>query len=335
MRLTPRKVKEVMHVEKPFFSIVVPVYNVKDYLMECVGSVLRQDFSNYECILVDDGSTDGSGELCDEMVRRDERLRVYHQENRGLSAARNRGMQVAGGTYILFLDSDDFFAESNFLSMLAAGGRNADVVLFNYARFTDRLLPSILHFPQEPLLEEKDAFLLDLVSRNVYTSSAWNKAVRCDFLRKTGIQFEIGTLSEDIAWSAAIMLEARSWAVVPDCTYAYRVRNGSITRTISLAHVQMQLRIISKLVEEGTSLLGTMREAYFGYVSFQYCALLINIRMCRPSPDLVCLEKVRDMDWLLQYDTNRTVKLIHRVYRRLGFRATSWLLLIYFKLFCK
>ena len=87
-----------MHNESPFFSIIVPVYNVKDYLMECIGSVLCQDFSNYECILVDDGSTDGSGELCEEMVRRDDRLRVYHQENRGLSAARNRGMQVAGGT---------------------------------------------------------------------------------------------------------------------------------------------------------------------------------------------------------------------------------------------
>lgn len=335
MRLTSRKVKEVMHIEKPFFSIIVPVYNVKDYLMECIESVLCQDFSNYECILVDDGSTDGSGELCDEMVRRDKRLRVYHQENRGVSAARNRGMQMAGGTYILFLDSDDFFAESNFLSMLAAGCRNADVVLFNYARFTDRLLPPLLHFPQEPLLEEKDAFLLDLVSRNVYTSSAWNKAVRCDFLRKTGIQFEIGTLSEDIAWSAAIMLEARSWAVVPGCTYAYRVRNGSITHTISLTHVQMQLRIILKLVEDGTSLLGTMREAYFGYVSFQYCALLINIRLCRPSPGPAYLEKIRDMDWLLQYDTNRTVKLIHRVYQHLGFRATSWLLLVYFKIFCK
>lgn len=327
--------KKAMNIEKPFFSIIVPVYNVQNYLAECIRSVLCQDFGDYECILVDDGSTDGSGELCEEMARRDKRLRVYHQENRGLSAARNRGVQVAGGTYILFLDSDDFFAKPNFLSMLAAGCRNADVVLFNYARFTNHLLSPLLHFPQEPLLEEKGIFLLDLVNRNVYTSSACNKAVRRDFLMETGIRFEIGTLSEDIAWNAAIMLEAKSWAIVSDCVYAYRVRNGSITHTISLTHVQMQLRIILKLVEDGTSLLGTMREAYFGYVSFQYCALLINIRLCRPSPGPAYLEKIRDMDWLLQYDTNRTVKLIHRVYQHLGFRATSWLLLVYFKIFCK
>ena len=86
------------------FTIVIPVYNVIEYLSQCVQSVLSQEFYNYEIILVDDGSTDGSGERCDELARHDNRIRVIHQENQGLSAARNTGICAAGGKYVIFLD---------------------------------------------------------------------------------------------------------------------------------------------------------------------------------------------------------------------------------------
>ena len=91
-----------------FFSVIIPVYNVGDYLRECVQSVLSQDFASYEIILVDDGSTDGSGLLCDEFAKTDFRVQAVHQENQGQSAARNHGLQIASGKYILFLDRDDF-----------------------------------------------------------------------------------------------------------------------------------------------------------------------------------------------------------------------------------
>lgn len=91
------------------FTIVIPVFNVIEYLSQCVQSVLSQEFYNYEIILVDDGSTDGSGERCDELARHDNRIRVIHQENQGLSAARNTGICAAGGKYVIFLDSDDYW----------------------------------------------------------------------------------------------------------------------------------------------------------------------------------------------------------------------------------
>lgn len=84
------------------FTIVIPVFNVIEYLSQCVQSVLSQEFYNYEIILVDDGSTDGSGERCDELARHDNRIRVIHQENQGLSAARNTGICAAGGKYVIF-----------------------------------------------------------------------------------------------------------------------------------------------------------------------------------------------------------------------------------------
>ena len=92
---------------KPLVSIIVPVYQVKNYVGECVESLLRQTYTNLEILLVDDGSTDGSGAICDEYARGDNRIRVIHQENQGLSSARNTGLDQAKGEYVAFVDSDD------------------------------------------------------------------------------------------------------------------------------------------------------------------------------------------------------------------------------------
>ena len=91
------------------FSIIVPVYNVEKYLEECVSSILKQDFTDYEVILVDDGSTDSSGIMCDEIAKTHRNFKVVHQQNSGVSVARNIGLSTALGEYIIFLDSDDFF----------------------------------------------------------------------------------------------------------------------------------------------------------------------------------------------------------------------------------
>lgn len=319
---------------KAFFSIIIPVYNVQDYLKECVESVLRQDFSDFEIILVDDGSTDDSGVLCDELALKDSRIRVVHQKNQGLSGARNSGLRLAEGRYVLFLDSDDFYPQSDFLRKLQENCKDQDVVCFNYARFTDRLLPNMISYPENSGLSG-DALWLELVRRNAYQSSACIKVVKRSLLTENDITFEIGTISEDIEWSAKVMRAAQGIAIVPDCVYAYRVRQGSITKTISPKHIRMQYRIVNRLASEKVQGSPCFREAYNGYVAFQYCTILINARLCKPKVEREELQKIRELSWLLQHDTNRLVKLIHIVYRVLGFEITSWLLLIYFKLFCK
>ena len=101
-------------------SIIVPVYNVRPYLEQCICSIIGQSYRDWECILVDDGSTDGSGELCDELAHEDERLIVLHQENQGVSAARNHGLSICKGEYICFIDSDDWVAP-DYLSHLLSG----------------------------------------------------------------------------------------------------------------------------------------------------------------------------------------------------------------------
>ena len=119
-------------------SVIIPVYNVEDYLAECIDSVLGQSYTDYEIILVDDGATDSSGRMCDEYARKDSRIRVIHQENGGLSAARNTGLRAAWGKYIYFLDSDDYIAPSALEHLAAlAEKEQADVVFFDGYTFFD------------------------------------------------------------------------------------------------------------------------------------------------------------------------------------------------------
>ena len=108
-------------------SVIIPVYNVECYLDECIQSVVDQTYSDWECIIVDDGSTDESGDICDEWVKKDKRIRVVHQENRGVSRARNRGIEEAKGEYIVFVDSDDTIGVEHLCQL--ANAEDADLVV--------------------------------------------------------------------------------------------------------------------------------------------------------------------------------------------------------------
>ena len=120
---------------KPLVSIIVPVYQVVDYVGVCVESLLRQTYKNLEILLVDDGSTDGSGEICDEYANRDNRIRVIHQENQGLSAARNTGLDQALGEYVAFVDSDDAVLPDFIETLYDLADRyQADIVACAYER---------------------------------------------------------------------------------------------------------------------------------------------------------------------------------------------------------
>ena len=122
----------------PFFSIIIPVYNVKQYLGKCLKSVLSQSFGDFECILVDDGSKDGSSELCDELACQDTRIRVVHKENEGVAIARNTGICMARGDFLMFLDSDDTLS-TGILEMSAQKLKQtgSDILVFGYQRVTN------------------------------------------------------------------------------------------------------------------------------------------------------------------------------------------------------
>ena len=143
----------------PFFSVIVPVYNVEKYLKECVDSILGQSFSDFELILVDDGSPDNCPAICDEYAKKDEHVKVIHKPNGGVSSARNAGIQMARGEYILFCDSDDFYLDTAFEKIhYNLIQFNADILCFGIRKETGNGLVDIL--PKEYRGEIDDEMLL-------------------------------------------------------------------------------------------------------------------------------------------------------------------------------
>ena len=117
-------------------SVIVPVYNVQKYLDQCVESVLKQTYTDFEVILVDDGSTDNSGKMCDDWAQKDDRIKVVHQKNQGLSGARNTGIDTSEGEYLVFVDSDDLIAENMFSTLMPMmTDENLDAVWCTFNRF--------------------------------------------------------------------------------------------------------------------------------------------------------------------------------------------------------
>ena len=122
---------------KHFLSIIVPVYNVSNYLCDCLDSIISQSYSDFECILVDDGSTDGSGSICDDYAERDSRIRVFHKENGGVSSARNLGLDNALGEWVYFVDSDDQVLPDGLQTMVDCISDEVDIVLAGYKRYDE------------------------------------------------------------------------------------------------------------------------------------------------------------------------------------------------------
>ena len=168
-------------------SVIIPVYRVESYLAECVDSVLGQNYPSFEVILVDDGSPDRCGTICDEYARRDHRVKVIHKENGGLSDARNAGLAVASGDYVLFLDSDDYWKDSGVLGRLAEriSLTNADLLNFSYQKYYEDTGKSESYFsetqamPHPLALPEQLGWLTD---RGLYIASACNKMIRRELL---------------------------------------------------------------------------------------------------------------------------------------------------------
>ena len=211
------------------FSVVIPAYNVAEYLEKCVASVRAQTCADWEVLLVDDGSTDGiTGALCDALRQGDDRIRVIHQENGGLGAARNTGLEAARGEYLVFLDSDDYLAPHMLEALRQRiGATHCDLYTFGF--FVDRDGDtSERHLDDLPM---ETPFTLAEYPRLLLASpNAWNRVYRRAFFLDSGVRYPGRVWFEDIRTTMKLFALAQSIEAVPEAFYYYVVRQGSITR---------------------------------------------------------------------------------------------------------
>ena len=216
---------------KDLVSIIVPVYNVKDYLEKCVLSIINQTYKNIEIILVDDGSTDGCGALCDDLLKKDKRISVIHQNNGGLSDARNKGIDNSSGKYIMFIDSDDYI-ENNMVEVLYNGiiKNKGDIAICNF--YKNRNGKDIKHlFGNKSFIVEDDSKYKYLC--NIYaarTVVSWNKIYKRNLF--DDIRFPKGMIHED-QWIITDLLKKSKKIIylMDEYLYHYVKRSNSIMGT--------------------------------------------------------------------------------------------------------
>lgn len=214
----------------PMISVIVPIYNVEKYLRACIDSILTQTYKNLEIILVDDGSSDGCGAICDEYKEKDQRITVIHQKNRGLSGARNAGIDIAQGQYIGFIDSDDTIEPQMFEILLNNMRKNGAKISICGRKIVDEsgniTEPKYIH-KKKMVLDGKSA-IIEMNSHKSFDMSACDKLY--DITLWTDIRYPEGKLSEDFFVIFHLLDKAQKIVWTPEPLYKYLQRNNSISR---------------------------------------------------------------------------------------------------------
>lgn len=309
-------------------SFIIPVYKVEQYLQTCVASVLDQTYKDIELILVDDGSPDNCPKLCDEIALADNRVKVLHKENGGLSSARNEGLKLATGEYVIFLDSDDWWSDGTALERIAAKIDlcSPDVILFGgskYYTLDDKYKGNSVHLNA---FENKGIVDIEqLMCHSAFLACAWDKVVKRSVLVDNDIEFRIGQLSEDIEWCCKLLLLDLKYAVVTGDIHVYRQQNStSITANISnknLRDIKHVIEKYSQLAKDGHC------EPLLHFLSLEYLLWLVITPFLKGEEGRMMRKQMGVYFWLFNYNWYPRVSLLSTI-NFLGYRVTSYLISI-------
>ena len=212
---------------EPLISVIIPVYNVEKYLNKCITSVVEQTYKNLEIIIVDDGSTDQSPEICDEWKKRDSRIQVVHSSNGGAGKARNTALDMATGDYVTFVDSDDYIAPQMYQVLLEQFYDGIGIVECNY---------SMVYDDSEKFKEERKIYkihtysameaMYENINDHIFRQLIWNKMYRKDVIK--GIYFPTGKKIDDEFWTYQAIGNASKLIYIDQKLYAYRQQEQSV-----------------------------------------------------------------------------------------------------------
>lgn len=299
------------HQQYPLISVIVPVYNVEPYLTQCINSILKQKYKNFELLLVDDGSKDGSGDICDSYLKQDRRVRVFHKANGGVSSARNLGLNNADGKWVAFVDSDDIVTP-DYLSDLyryVNGRDDVDLVIEKFSVFQDgsEVSPERLKLHSTNLEEYVTADFRSLVVDNdlVINCQSFSKLFKLRIIRDNALRFPtVLSFAEDYYFVFNYLMHVGNKVVCADAAnYFYRNRTGS-------------------LVKVG---FGDFKKGYQNYVLIKELSLRFIVKYSL---------LIDDMD--LAYFLHRTIMTAKNVSQLKSITSDDWnFFLQYFKVFTR
>lgn len=264
-------------ISDKLISIIVPVYNVEKYLKKCVYSILNQSYKNLEVILVNDGSTDNSGKICDELSREDSRIKVYHKDNGGLSDARNYGVAKANGEYVGFVDSDDYIDQYMYENLYKAIRKyNTQIAECGITRVykNNKLRP---HYDGEEysLVVDREGYLKEyLENRKVY-GAAVCKLLSIDLAKV--LKFPDGKVYEDVFYTLELLKKVDKYTLISGNYYYYYIRGNSITTKTFSSRDMDYIEIIDKIGEYTLNNYTKLKEKLFIRQGFAYLSIFNQI----------------------------------------------------------
>lgn len=213
----------------PFFSVIIPVYNVEPYLEQCIDSILRQRFKDFELILINDGSTDGSPDICKKLAKEDIRIKYFSKENEGVSKTRNLGINIATGKYLCFIDSDDFLEEDFLINLYNHAQDNSDMIVSNWKILNDgNLVDSHLNFPEDfnqTHTIHKEHFRI--INRIVYI---WSSAYKNAIIKSHELKFdEKMDYCEDVLFFISYFDKCHTISFSNNHSYIHRSSNNGLS----------------------------------------------------------------------------------------------------------
>ena len=318
------------------FSVIVPAYNVQDYIVSCVDSILKQSFKDYEIVLVNDGSTDATFEHCEELSKKNGCIKLVNKENGGLSSARNSGIKKALGDYLLFLDGDDFWRDEGFLENLNCiiEVHSPDAIIFSCSYYYGKDRIKEYQFDLSEMSSCSNKFsdnLYSLIDNGIWYPCAWNKCIRRDIVAINNISFPLNMTSEDVKWCFELSQHIASYYIYNKGVYMYRQnREGSISYKLKMKNLEDIFLNIENVLSGSKKI----RDADYLYLSHYYLEVIPYVKPFLKNPDVKrMLSKYK---WLSKYSKNTRnskKRIIYFCLTYMGFRLSSLLLSILVKLY--
>lgn len=315
-------------------SFILPIYNVEKYLPECVESILAQTYSDFEMLLVDDGSPDNCPALCDEWARKDSRIKALHKPNGGLSDARNYGLDHAQGDYVVFVDSDDFWGEKDCLERLmnvVDAHPECDFIGFNcsyYYSDTKTYKKWVAYDESLSVPTDKNIVICSLVASGTFPMSACLKIIKRKSLSDMELHFIKGTIAEDIPWFIDLLEGTKKCMFVNQYIYAYRQNvAGSITASGNTKSTSDLFAIVKNEVAKmkNRSIAKDAKDALYSFLAYEFCILLTA--SSRMSKEI--RKELMNYKWLLDYTSNPKVRKAAFVNKLFGIKVTELVLKFY------
>lgn len=319
-------------------SFILPVYKVEAYLRECVNSITRQTYKDIEIILVDDGSPDGSPALCDQLATEDNRIKVLHKPNGGLSDARNVGLKIATGDFIVFMDSDDLWLGDDSLDKLVSlinQYPGCSFYGFNcqyYYPFSNTYTKWVQYADDVLTPISGNSAMVSLVKSGTFPMSACLKVIDRQWLIDNKITFKVAQIAEDIPWFINLLDKSDKCMFVNEYIYAYRQNvAGSITASGGerafnslLDIVKSELTLINK-----RSLTPEAINALCSFLAYEVSILMAFVCGLSKDKQSAARAEIKQLCWLLKYTQNPKVRMVSRVYNIFGYVITERVLQLY------